>query len=480
MNNSTPSLALLVSLSNDTLSTTIDDRRPDALAIFAPLPDAQRASLAEDAWVVGLRAVMNAHRAAEESRLQDIGKALLDDVDVELREHVRVQQEAMVRELQRYFDPKDGQVVTRIDGFLKDGGELSRSMEKFLGPEHGVLATTLARALGDQSPLLRRLSPTDSEGVVSLIEARVREALEMNRTAVAKALDPLVPNGAVARFLGSLKQDLEKADGERTKQLALATKALDANDETSLLSRLVRETQKARATVLETMNPESPGSPLAMLKTSLTVMLETHAKSQAEVMDGINERQKEVRARHARRGHASGRAQARRRQLTPRGPAFRGPGVPLHAQRARRSPGVRGGHGQHDRRSLGLQGRRPGGAVSPGKCLRRLERRHRGEARRQLHDGEGPRGARARKEQPQRAGRRVRVGEERGALGVRPVLPLRKRRGGGLGRERRGHRRVPAGRALSGARVSPHGTSGGTTRATSRRSPTWSTRSSAS
>lgn len=292
MINNTPSLALLVSLSNDTLSTTIDDRRPDALAIFAPLPDAQRASLAEDAWVVGLRAVMNAHRAAEESRLQDIGKALLDDVDVELREHVRVQQEAMVRELQRYFDPNDGQIVTRINGFLKDGGELSRSMERFLGPEHGVLANTLAKALGEQSPLLRRLSPTDSEGVVSLIEARVREALEMNRTAVAKALDPLVPDGAVARFLGSLKQDLEKADGERTKQLALATKALDANDETSLLSRLVRETQKARATVLETMNPESPGSPLAMLKTSLTVMLETHAKSQAEVMDGINERQK--------------------------------------------------------------------------------------------------------------------------------------------------------------------------------------------
>lgn len=240
MNNS--SLAIQVSLSSDTLSTTIDDRRPDAVAMFALLSDPLRVDFAGDAWAVGLRAVMNAQRAADESRLQDIGKALLEDVDVELQECVRRQQEAVVQALQRYFDPNDGQVVTRIDGFLKDGGELTRAMEKFLGPEHGVLATTLAKALGENSPLLRSLSATNSEGVVALIEVRVREALEANRTAVAKALDPLAPDGAVARFLASLKKDLEKADGERTKQLALATKALDANDETSLLSRLVRET----------------------------------------------------------------------------------------------------------------------------------------------------------------------------------------------------------------------------------------------
>jgi hypothetical protein len=293
MNTQAP-LTVLVDADADAIEAHIRDHRADALAVFAPLAESQRTGLVTDAWTIGLRAVTNAHRLAEESRLQDIGKALLEDVDAELHECVRRQQEAVVQALQRYFDPNDGQVVTRIDGFLKDGGELTRAMDKFLGPEHGVLATTLAKALGETSPLLRRLSPTDSEGVVALVEARVRDALETNRTAVARALDPLAPDGAVARFLASLKKDLEKADGERTKQLALATKALDANDETSLLSRLVRETQAARATVLEAMNPDASGSPLAILKTSLTSMLETHAKSQAEVMTAFDERQKKL------------------------------------------------------------------------------------------------------------------------------------------------------------------------------------------
>lgn len=284
-------LTVLVDLQNNAVETHIADRRPETLSVFLPLDETRRSGLATDAWTVGLRAVMNAHRLAEESRLTDIGKSVLEEVDAQLTGYLDRQHEALVHTLQRYFDPSDGQVVTRIDGFLKDGGDLSRAMEKFLGAEHGVLATTLAKALGESSPLLQRLSPTDSQGVVALIEMRVRQALDENRNAVALALDPVAPDGAVARFLKSLKGELEKADGERTRQLAFATKALDANDESSLLSRLMRETQAARQAMLQAMNPDAAGSPLAILKASLTTMLESHAKSQAEVMSAFEERQ---------------------------------------------------------------------------------------------------------------------------------------------------------------------------------------------
>ncbi len=281
-------------LSDDTVTTTIEDRRSDVLAVFRPLDDAQRAGLAGHAWELGLRAVLSAHRLAEEARLADIGKALVEEVDAELDEYVQKQQEAMVQTLQRFFDPRDGQVTTRIESFLKDGGELTRALDKFLGPEHGALATTLAKSLGENSPLLRRLSPTDSEGVVALVEARVKDALEANRAAVAKALDPVVPDGAVARFLTTLRKDLEKADSDRTKQLALATKALDPADDTSLLSKLVRETKDARKEISRAMNADAPDSALGLLKTSLTTMFEKHAKTQTEALAAFDARQQKL------------------------------------------------------------------------------------------------------------------------------------------------------------------------------------------
>jgi hypothetical protein len=287
-------LAALVRVETDSLEAAITDRRADVITALVPLEDTQREGFVTDAWTIGVRAIMNAHRNAEEARLADIGKSVIEDVERELQSYVVRQQDVLVQMLKRYFDPKEGQVAVRIESFVKDGGELARAMEKYLSPEHGALARTLAKELGANSPLLKKLSATDKEGIVHVIESRLKETLEKNQAAVAKALDPLAQDGAVSRFLRALRNDMEKADNDRTKQLTLVTKALDANDESSLLSRLVRETHAARRAMLEVMNPDAKGSPLAILKASLTTMLEAHAKSQTDVMAGFEERQKKL------------------------------------------------------------------------------------------------------------------------------------------------------------------------------------------
>lgn len=287
-------LAVAITVDSAAVEATITDSRPEIVTTLVPLTDAQRRGFVTDAWTIGLRAILNAHRAADEARLADVGNSMLKDVDRELQGYVTRQRDVLVEILKRYFDPKDGQVAVRIEGFLKDGGELTRAMEKYLAPEHGALAKTLAHELGENSPLLKRLSPTDHEGIVHVLETRLTLALEHSQTNLAKALDPLQEDGAVARFLAMLRHDLEQADNDRTKQVAAVVKALDANDEASLLSRLMRETQSARLAFVKAMNPDEPGSPLAVLKSSLQTLLEKHAKSQAEVMAGLEERQQKL------------------------------------------------------------------------------------------------------------------------------------------------------------------------------------------
>lgn len=306
-------LSITVVVSEAIVQATVSDTRPDAVATLVPLDDGQRSGFVADVWAIGFRALMNAHRNAEEARLADVGKAIVQDFDKALDTQVVRQRDQMVQLLRQYFDPNDGQVAQRIDGFVKDGGELSKALEKYLAPEHGELARTLAAQLGEHSPLLKRLSPTDQQGIVHVLEKRIGEALEKNSAAMAKALDPLAEDGAVSRLLRALRTDLEKADADRTKQLAAVTKALDANDEASLLSRLMRETHSARLAVSHAMNPDEPGSPLALLKGSLTTLLETQAKTQAEALAAAEERQQKldhfirdsvVRLEERRRGNA--------------------------------------------------------------------------------------------------------------------------------------------------------------------------------
>ena len=288
----------------DEISADVRDRRTDSLSLFADLDQAQRNQLVVDAWSIGLRALHNANSAAQESRLKDVGAALVADIDRQLRTHVEEQRATIASVLAHFFDPKDGQVSQRLAAFVDDEGVLARLLDKYVGPKNSVLVEGLARQIGESSPLFKKLSPTDSEGLVKVLEAQLRTVMDQEHTELVRALDPLAEDGAVSRFLRSLREELRGADQDRAEQLSAALAALDANNEASLLSRLVRETNQARLDVLAAVNPDAPSSPMAILKDGLTKLLREHAAAEAELAVSQQARQtafeKEVREALAR------------------------------------------------------------------------------------------------------------------------------------------------------------------------------------
>lgn len=298
------SLSVSVLFAAEEVALDLRDCRPDSLALFGALDEPARDQLAHDAWAIGLRALSNAHQVAQESKLKDVGAALLGDIDKQLKVYVEQQQQTIGAVLARFFDPKDGQVTQRLSAFVDDQGVLARQLQRFLGPQGSVLAETLAKQVGETSPLFKKLSPTDSTGLVKVLEAQLRAVMGEGHAELVRALDPLAEGGAVARFLKSLREELKGAEEDRQRQLSTAVAALDANDEQSLLSRLVRETERSRCAVLSAVNPEDPASPMAMLKASLSKLLQEQSTSQLALAKRQEERQvqfeKEVREALAR------------------------------------------------------------------------------------------------------------------------------------------------------------------------------------
>lgn len=291
--------SIRVELSPECLQVCIDDPRADILAKFQRLNTEQQGGLALDAWNVGLRAVLNAHTQAEEARLADVGRTLCEDLDKNLTAQLKHQHDALTAALKHFFDPTDGQLGRRLESFVKDQGELARVLNQFVGNDHSVLARTLAQAVGEQSPLFKRLSTTESDGLVQLLEKRVQAALEQNRDAVAEALDPLKKDGAVGRFLIQLREEIEGADEDQQAQLGKALAALDQNDKNSLISTLLRETREAHDKLRRAIDPLIPDSPLALVTKSieetLAVRLGNHHERLAEMGRSQAEFQKELR-----------------------------------------------------------------------------------------------------------------------------------------------------------------------------------------
>jgi hypothetical protein len=245
--------------------------------MFDALPPEQREQFAIDAWVIGLRAIANAHAQAQEARLTDVGRTLLQDIGQQLEAHVQSQEETIAGALRRYFDPTDGQVSERLRAFVDDQGSLARLLDRYVGARNSVLAETLAKQVGEQSLLFKKLSPTDSEGLIKALEAQIDAAMARNQRDLQRALDPLAEDGAVARFLRRLSQDLASANEGHASQLAAALAALNANDENSLITKLFRETAAARESLLRALNPHDPASPVAAIEKSIRTALEKQA-----------------------------------------------------------------------------------------------------------------------------------------------------------------------------------------------------------
>ncbi len=137
----------------DRVNATLVDQRVETISLFEDLDPQQREHLARDAWSIGLRALANAYAQSQQVHLQDVGKSLMGDLGRQLKDYVQRQQETTNAVLQRYFDPSDGELNTRLRAFLDDEGVLARLLKKNLSPDNG------------QTQLIQSLDPLH-EGVL--------------------------------------------------------------------------------------------------------------------------------------------------------------------------------------------------------------------------------------------------------------------------------------------------------------------------
>jgi hypothetical protein len=297
-----------VTLRDDALDVAVHDELPESVAVFTALDARTRNRLAADAWRIGLRAMSVAHAKAEEAKLSDVGRTLLADVEHHLGAHLAAQERGLAEALRQYFDPTDGRLAERLDAAVGDRGALAGMLQRFVGPT-SVLAETLARHVGSESAIFKRLSPTDSEGLIKQLEARIGDVLARQQRDLASALDPLVPDGAVAKLVAQLRAEVTAEGRAQAERLQAALRALDTSDEQSALSRMMREAAAANAKLLGALNPRDPGSPLAALDATVKELFDRQATGLAQFQAEVRERQesfdKSVR-------EALGRLEARR------------------------------------------------------------------------------------------------------------------------------------------------------------------------
>ncbi|MBI2808196.1 MAG: hypothetical protein HYX68_24690 [Planctomycetes bacterium] len=208
--------------------------------------------------------------------------------------------------LKIYFDPAEGHLPQRLDRLLKKDGELQSLLAQHLDGDQSVVARTLARHIGKESPLLQMLAPEEKQGVIAALTKAVGDALQTQRDHVLHQFSLDDKESALSRLVlemtganGQLRQDLaqdvqklqqefslDNEQGALSRLVARVEKAqrtisqeFSLDNKESALCRLVKLMETANASIHDNLTLDNENSPLYRLRRELTEVIDKLDKS---------------------------------------------------------------------------------------------------------------------------------------------------------------------------------------------------------
>ncbi|HWB00988.1 MAG TPA: hypothetical protein VG713_20995, partial [Pirellulales bacterium] len=164
---------------------------------------------------------------------------------------------------------KTGRFQERVNRLIERDGELEQLLRRQLGADDSELCKTLMTHLGATSPLMKVLSPTESEGLMSALRDTLSRQLSDQREIVLREFSLDKEESALSRMV----RQMTEANGQLARNLQgkidEVVKEFDLGEDGSALSKLVRNVTKAQQTITDEFSLHNEQSALCRLKKML-------------------------------------------------------------------------------------------------------------------------------------------------------------------------------------------------------------------
>jgi hypothetical protein len=263
---------------------------PDVVTELKRQPEGDVERYALSALRLGAIALRQARGELDATSVREEASRLLASLQAALSEHALKFSTTLSSELTRYFDPCTGDFTQRVERLVKTGGELDAIILGHLDHE-GTLARTLAKHVGEDSPIFKLLSPDEGAGLRAAIEAAVKQQLVNEHQVIASEFSLDRPDSALSRLVRELTGANGKLKKDFQDDLQKVVGQFSLDDPNSGLSRLVAQVERAKLGITQQFSLDDPDSSLSRLKRSFDRQLEQMAKGnqdfQAEVRETL-------------------------------------------------------------------------------------------------------------------------------------------------------------------------------------------------
>ncbi len=239
----------------------------DALRQFQH--EADRQAYASTALKIGVAALKVASGRLDTDLIQRESASLIQAVSHQLQQHTQHVHDRVSSQLKEYFHPESGRFNERIKRLVSRDGELEQVLRRQIGTEDSELAKTLLLYFGDNSPLMKRLSPNESEGLVGALRGVIEEQLRQQRERVLGEFSLDNAQSSLSRLVSELTRNHGQLQRDLQAKIDDVVKEFSLDQENSALSRLVRNVDAAQRTIVREFSLDNPDSAFSRLNLML-------------------------------------------------------------------------------------------------------------------------------------------------------------------------------------------------------------------
>ncbi|NOY40421.1 MAG: hypothetical protein GXP26_01105 [Planctomycetes bacterium] len=268
------------------LELKVDDR--DTIRSLMKYPEGPlRDEFALEALKIGVLALRHAAGAIDADLVQQQINQMLETLNSQLTNHAELAHERLTGSLKEYFDPEDGRFSQRVKRLTADDGDLSQLLMGLLDGDDSRLAKTLLAHVGENSPLMKQLSPDQSQGLLAMLKTNVEGQLTQQRVQILREFSLDNPEGALHRLVS----EITRKHGDFTKdfqgKIDEVMGEFSLNKEDSALSQLVANVRKSQEKITNEFSLNNKESALHKMKAELNEVLVDHAKTNAQFQEDV-------------------------------------------------------------------------------------------------------------------------------------------------------------------------------------------------
>jgi hypothetical protein len=247
------------------LELTVED--PDTIAELCQHAEGDdRERFALSALRIGVLALRQARGQVDGEQIRRQTDHMLHALEARLGEHAALVHNRLTASLKDYFDPESGRFQERVNRLIRKDGELEDLLRRQIGNEDSELTKTLAAHFGDESPLLKLLTPDESRGLLKALRDTFGEQLQSQRDRILGEFSLDNKDGALSRLIDELNTHHGKLTDNLQEKIDGVVKEFSLDEENSALSRLVKNVEGAQRTITREFSLDNDASALSRLK----------------------------------------------------------------------------------------------------------------------------------------------------------------------------------------------------------------------